>query len=506
MGPTRRGAMASTTSLPASETLLPVPESLAELLPGSLPRGSVAVLSGARSLPLRLVAAVTAEGGHAAIVGQPDVGLLAAVEMGADLSRLAVIPDPGADPVEVAAVLMDGLDLVVLGLGGRSVAPTRARAVTARARQKGCTLLVTDGDWHGASARLESRVCGYEVTGAGAGAPDPGMRPDQSGAAGDQGVGPGRRPCARSGRMTCRAGCWPSGAWTGPRWRRPRRRACPRPIPSWSRWPTASSRVRRRPARPGCGRGLRRREAQARCPHVHVVTADPGRDARHFEGVTAAVDEVVPRAEVLRPGLLVLSVRGAARYFGSEQAASERLVDAVAAAGAECQVGIADQMPTAVFAARAGCIVEPGGDASFLAALSIRQLATEPSLAAPGRDDLADLLWRMGIRSIGQFAALPRTDVASRFGADAITAHRFARGEPDPRAVGPGVRRRISMPSWTAIRRWTGWTPQPSPADRWPVNCTAAWRRRGSAARGWRSMRSPPTARRCTGSGGAPSR
>jgi hypothetical protein len=166
--------MPSHTSLPASQTLLAVPESLAELLPDSLPRGSVAVLSGARSLPLRLVAAVTAAGGHAAIVGQPDVGLLAAVEMGADLSRLAVIPDPGADPVEVAAVLMDGLDLVVLGLGGRVVAPTRARAVTARARQKGCTLLVVDGDWHGASARLESRVCGFEVTGAGVGAPTPG--------------------------------------------------------------------------------------------------------------------------------------------------------------------------------------------------------------------------------------------------------------------------------------------------------------------------------------------
>ena len=72
--------------------------------------------------------------------------------MGADLSRLAVIPDPGADPVEVAAVLMDGMDLVVLGLGGRSVPATRARAVVARARQKGCTLLVTGGDWQGASA------------------------------------------------------------------------------------------------------------------------------------------------------------------------------------------------------------------------------------------------------------------------------------------------------------------------------------------------------------------
>src|SRR5262249_47386676 len=149
----------------------------------------------------------------------------------------------------------------------------------------------------------------------------------------------------------------------------------------------------------GVRRTLRRREAQARCPQLHVVTADPARDARYFEGVTAAVDEVVPRAEVLRPGLLVLSVRGAARHFGSEPAAAERLVDAVGAAGAECQVGIADQLPTAVFAARAGRMIKSGGDAAFLSALSIRQLSAEPSLSGPGREELADLLWRMGIRN-----------------------------------------------------------------------------------------------------------
>jgi protein ImuB len=181
----------------------------------------------------------------------------------------------------------------------------------------------------------------------------------------------------------------------------------------------------------GVRRGLRRRESQARCPQLHVVTADPARDARYFESVTAAVDDLVPRAEVLRPGLLVLGVRGATRYFGSEPAAAERLVDAVSTTGAECQAGIADQLPTAVFAARAGRIIEPGQDAAFLAGLSIRELATEPSLSGEGRADLADLLWRLGIRTIGQFATLSRTDVASRFGADAVVAHRFARGEPE---------------------------------------------------------------------------
>lgn len=182
----------------------------------------------------------------------------------------------------------------------------------------------------------------------------------------------------------------------------------------------------------GVRRGLRRREAAARCPQLHVAAADADRDARFFEPVIAAVEQLVPRVEVLRPGLLVLPL--SARSFGSEEQAAERLIDAVAAAdtiGAECQVGIADRLSTAVFAARAGRIVPPGGDARFLSALSIRHLATEPSLSGPGRADLVDLLWRLGIRSIGQFAALSRTDVASRFGADAVIAHRCARGEPE---------------------------------------------------------------------------
>jgi hypothetical protein len=165
------GVTRSDDLLPESESQLPVPQWLADALPAQLPRGTVAVLSGARSLLLSMVAAVTAAGGNAAIVGQPDIGLLAAVEMGADLSRLAVIPDPGTDPVEVAAVLIDGMDLVVLGLGGRRVPLTRARAVVARARLKGCTLLVTDGDWQGAPTRLEARVCGYDITASNRGTP-----------------------------------------------------------------------------------------------------------------------------------------------------------------------------------------------------------------------------------------------------------------------------------------------------------------------------------------------
>ena len=296
-----------------------------------------------------------------AVVGLPDFGLLAAAEMGADLSRLAVIPDPGTDPVEVAAVLMDGMDLVVLGLAGRTVTATRARAVVARARQKGCTLLVTGGRLAGrldADGRPGVRLRDDR---------EPGRCPGGRAAAGSAGavVGPGAGPAtSRPADVTARVlaiWCmdWPAVA-----------AAAAAGLPATT--PVAVTLANRVIAcsaaarAAGVRRGLRRRESQARCPQLHVATADPARDARFFEGVTAAVDDVVPRAEVLRPGLLVLSVRGAARYFGSEQAAAERLVDAVAAAGAECQVGIADQMPTAVFAARAGRVVEPGADAAFL--------------------------------------------------------------------------------------------------------------------------------------------
>ncbi|WP_328409463.1 DNA polymerase Y family protein [Nocardia sp. NBC_00403] len=181
----------------------------------------------------------------------------------------------------------------------------------------------------------------------------------------------------------------------------------------------------------GVRRGLRRREAQARCPNLLIVQSDPDRDARLFEPVVAAVDATVPGVEVLRPGLLVLGARGAARFFGSEEVAAERLVDAVAAVGVEAQVGIADELSTAVIAARRGVIVPPGDGARYLAPLPIAELAVEPSLAAPERADLVDLLHRLGLRRIGNFAALTSVEVGSRFGADAVLAHRSARGVPE---------------------------------------------------------------------------
>ncbi len=181
----------------------------------------------------------------------------------------------------------------------------------------------------------------------------------------------------------------------------------------------------------GVRRGLRRREAAARCPQLFIATADADRDARLFEGVIAAVDDLVPRAELLRPGLLVLPVRGPARFFGGPGRPDGSVVEDGDSHHRTVRRAVSYRRGVQVRCRRGGrAPVRPRrtGTGALRAGAAA---ATEPSLSGPGRDDLTDLLWRMGIRTIGQFAALSRTDVASRFGADAVAAHRFARGEPE---------------------------------------------------------------------------
>ncbi|MDG6102496.1 DNA polymerase Y family protein [Dactylosporangium aurantiacum] len=178
----------------------------------------------------------------------------------------------------------------------------------------------------------------------------------------------------------------------------------------------------------GVRRGLRKREAQGRCPHLIVLEHDPGRDMRAFEPVLAAVEELAPGVETLRPGACALAARGPARYYGGEAVAAERIVEHIAQrCDVEAQVGVAEGTFAAGLAARAGVLVPPGETAAFLADLSITAL---------GRPALADLLRRLGIHTLAEFAALPGPDVLARFGFDAALAHRLAGGN-DERPLAP---------------------------------------------------------------------
>lgn len=146
-----------------------VPGSVAPLLPGGvLPAGRVTAVSGSATLRVGLLAAATASGVRCAVVGWPELGVAAVAEQGGRLDCLALVPDPGPDPAAVVSVLLDGLDLVLLGPGVASVAPSRARVLAGRVRAAGAVLLVGPS-WPGPEVTLAGRHCRYGGLGAGAG-------------------------------------------------------------------------------------------------------------------------------------------------------------------------------------------------------------------------------------------------------------------------------------------------------------------------------------------------
>jgi protein ImuB len=178
----------------------------------------------------------------------------------------------------------------------------------------------------------------------------------------------------------------------------------------------------------GVRRGLRRREALRRSPSLRVLPRDEQAEARAFEPVAAALEDLCPRIEVVRPGTCVFPTKGPSRYFGGDAALAGLVagqVDDVLAslAGvvrqAPCQVGVADGVFASRLAARESGIVPAGSSAAFLAAYPIGLLE---------RAALVDLLMRLGLKTLGAYAALPSASVASRFGADGLLAHRLARG------------------------------------------------------------------------------
>lgn len=171
----------------------------------------------------------------------------------------------------------------------------------------------------------------------------------------------------------------------------------------------------------GVQRGLRRREAQGRCPELVVLDADPSLEARAFEPVMAALDAFCPRIEILRPGRCAFAARGPSRYFGGEEALAALVLAAVPQV---CRIGIADGPFAALLAARTATdtnvrIVAPGESRSFLAPFPVTSLE---------RPELADLLQRLGLRSLADLAGLPPAQVLARFGHDGELAHRLARG------------------------------------------------------------------------------
>lgn len=182
--------------------------------------------------------------------------------------------------------------------------------------------------------------------------------------------------------------------------------------------------------------GLRVRQAQHRCPDLVVLPHDMVAEARAFEPMLRAVEEKIPGVHVIRPGLAAVRAQGAGRYYGSEYAAASALLQHLQRftghelrVPVDLRIAVADGLFTAEQAAYTTTETNPlacvptGDSAAFLSGLPV-------SVACDKK--LANLLQRMGIRTLGELTKLPRDQVHARFGAAGLRAHQLACGEDTP--------------------------------------------------------------------------
>lgn len=129
----------------------PVPTlpGLTDIVP--LHAGSTYAVDSA-SLALALAAGASRAGEWVGFAGCADFGAEAAAELGIELSRTVLVPDPGEHWLEVTAALVDVLRVVVLRPPA-SVSARVAGVLDSRLRTRSAVLVV-HGEWPRAAARL----------------------------------------------------------------------------------------------------------------------------------------------------------------------------------------------------------------------------------------------------------------------------------------------------------------------------------------------------------------
>lgn len=176
----------------------------------------------------------------------------------------------------------------------------------------------------------------------------------------------------------------------------------------------------------GLNRGMPLTQARALCPQLNVVSYEPDRYYRAFEPIIAGLDHVTASVEVLRPGLALINVEGVAHYYGGEDYAAELLIDAASYCGVDVFLGIADEVTTAVLAARAGLVVPPGLSREFLSGVLLDAVVAEPALEVD--TEIVSICKRMGLTTLGDVAHLPQRSVVTRFGKAGQRLHDIALG------------------------------------------------------------------------------
>jgi impB/mucB/samB family protein len=175
--------------------------------------------------------------------------------------------------------------------------------------------------------------------------------------------------------------------------------------------------------------GMTLGEALARCPDLVLASADPVRVAESWEAVIRSLESIGAAVEAERAGVAYFETDGLRGIHGSEEgviAAARHALDRPARMGGG---------PTR-FCALAGALAVRSRRPLVLQESEARRwLAAQPVGLLGYRtqtEALLEPLGRLGVRTLGELARLGRTELADRFGAAGVLAHRLACGEDGP--------------------------------------------------------------------------
>ncbi|HET9014237.1 MAG TPA: hypothetical protein VFN57_01485 [Thermomicrobiaceae bacterium] len=178
--------------------------------------------------------------------------------------------------------------------------------------------------------------------------------------------------------------------------------------------------------------GMSLREASALCPEAVVVAPNPVRDAALFEQIVARLERLSPLVEPdgptsEAPGRCYVDLRGLERHHGPPERAAARLLATVPPV-LRPRAGVAPgKFVARVAAGRAAPgetrVVAPGEVVGFLAGLPVGWL--------PLPLETVRRLERLGLRTMGDLAALPAHAVQARFGPEGRRAWALASGLDD---------------------------------------------------------------------------
>jgi protein ImuB len=194
----------------------------------------------------------------------------------------------------------------------------------------------------------------------------------------------------------------------------------------------------------GVRAGMRLGEAMARCPKLALVPPDPAGVAEAWERVLAELESIGAAVEPGAPGAVCFDASGLLGLHGGIDGVLRAVRRAV---HRPARLAAAPSRFAALAAAARTRARKPSTvhfAAPFLAPLPIDLLGLDERVAA-----LVEPLERLGVRTLGELAALPRAKVSDRFGMPGITAWELARGDGDaplPRRPVQRLRERLDLP------------------------------------------------------------